>query len=182
MITKLCCRISYRYSDYDYKQIIHLILAAEVSANVHVFVCLGTWTTAEICAYFSAVESMNLQNCSFAQIHRNLAYNLWNAFYSQIFLHYTKLSRWKLLEGKNERDLYIDMRTCLRYFKRSTWVHPHQEHPVGSNLGQLTMRIMWKLNPKIQFRKNFEPCGLFTKPRLLRSELSQVIPGMSVKF
>ena len=80
------------------------------------------------------------------------------------------------------KGTYIDMRTCLRYIKRSTWVHPHQEHPVGSNLGQLTMRIMWKLNPKIQFRKNFEPFGLFTKPRLLRSELSQVIPGMSVKF
>ena len=170
--------------DSDYKQIIQLILSAEVSANVHVFVCLGTWTTAEICAYFSAVESMNLQNCSFAQIRWNLAYNLWNAIYSQIFLHYTNIPSFldESYSRVKMKGTYIDMRTCLRYIKRSTWVHPHQEHPVGSNLGQLTMRIMWKLNPRFNLEKNFEPCGLFTKPRLLRSELSQVIPGMSVKF
>ena len=28
----------------------------------------------------------------------------------------------------------------------------HQPHPAPSHLGQLTMRIMWKLNLKIQFR------------------------------
>ena len=137
------------FFDSDYKQIICLILA-EVSAFVHVFVSLSLdheqhW--AEICAYFCdwINEAAKLPLCTNSlKLGSQFVKCNWfaNIFTPGLEKTYSRVKMFL-------RDVG-DLGTCLRYIKSfhlspSSSLHPH---PVSCNLGQLTMRIMWKSNPR----------------------------------
>lgn len=120
------------FFDSDYKQIICLILA-EVSAFVHVFVSLSLEHGQQPNSVHISVTEVWFNEAAKLPFLHKFAETWLTICEMQLIrkYFYTKLSwvglnksysRVKML-FLHERD--VDMGTCLRYIRRSTWVHHH---------------------------------------------------------